>query len=853
MADEITKVIKIDVSGAVESLDAMKKKAEESGYSFKSLKDAKQYIDALRASLIDLEEGSEEYADRVKEIDTVQQKLNSAMNATGSTIKNVEGSYNALSKKMSELKKAWKETNDEAERQALGKQIVEINDKLKGMDSSIGNYQRNVGNYEKAFTTGISNITSGLAGMGGPLGAATTGVKGLGAAFKSLLANPIGAFLTLIVTVLGALKKGFAGSEEASNSLKRAFSALQPVVNALSNLFTGFATIVGNIAEKVIPALVNGVQTAERKIVELLNRLGIVSDEKMQQFEDAIQAQKDAVDETRRLTEEEIRLVQRRRQFMVDEAKAQAEVAELREKASDKEKYSAAERQRFLQSAIDIEKNIYGQKLRIAKDEFQLAKDRAALTDNSAEANQKLAEAEANLYRVQAEVADKLRGLNKEKIKTNNELQTSEDDTAKKIEEIEDRIFLSKQTETNKELILLRRKYDEEKALLEVNHKDTTALDQEYYDNKAKIIEKENNRILELDNKYRDYFRSSKDVDLDGIKSQMDEEYKIISDFYQERLSRTVQGSEEEKAVIKEFNDATLDMTRYYNGKKNELAIKRYEDSLDYLNIFNNYEKQAAEESLSTEYEKQQRWFELENERLQTTKETYEAILELDDLTVEARDEYQKKLSEINLEIEKNDQEMIEAKKEHVYDLVDTYSQAVQGIGNLMGSIADIMEANIKQRQKNGEISEEQAKKEFENVKKVQIAQAIINGLAGVATAVSTAMQLGPIAGPIMAAINSAVVIASTVAQIAKIKSTSIGSSGGSISSSDSSSGAAAPAAAAMAYSPSYSTNVTGESDTVNLANAVTAGTNDQRVYVVESDINQVGRRVQVRDNESTF
>ena len=49
---------------------------------------------------------------------------------------------------MSELKKAFKETNDEAEREALAKQIVKINGQLKNMDASIGNFQRNVGNYE---------------------------------------------------------------------------------------------------------------------------------------------------------------------------------------------------------------------------------------------------------------------------------------------------------------------------------------------------------------------------------------------------------------------------------------------------------------------------------------------------------------------------------------------------------------------------------------------------------------------------------------------------------------------------------------------------------------------------------
>ena len=169
MADEIKKVIEVDVSGALDSLDELRDEVVSSGYSFKSLGDAKKYIDKLRASLIDLDETSEEYAERVEEIDKVQDKLNKAMKAAGDRTKDAEGSYNALSKQMSELKKAFKATNDEAERAALAKQINGINNQLKEMDASIGNYQRNVGNYEAAFTKGLSNIANAMDALGNPL------------------------------------------------------------------------------------------------------------------------------------------------------------------------------------------------------------------------------------------------------------------------------------------------------------------------------------------------------------------------------------------------------------------------------------------------------------------------------------------------------------------------------------------------------------------------------------------------------------------------------------------------------------------------------------------------------------
>ena len=59
----------------------------------------------------------------------------------------LDGSYDALVHQMSQLKKEWRATADEAERNSIGAQIDEINQQLKEMDASVGNFQRNVGNY----------------------------------------------------------------------------------------------------------------------------------------------------------------------------------------------------------------------------------------------------------------------------------------------------------------------------------------------------------------------------------------------------------------------------------------------------------------------------------------------------------------------------------------------------------------------------------------------------------------------------------------------------------------------------------------------------------------------------------
>lgn len=847
MADEIRRVVTVDVSGALDSLDDLRDEVVSAGYSFKSLGDAKKYIDRLRASLIDLDETSEEYAERVEEIDKVQDKLNKAMKATGSSLKDAEGSYNALSKKMSELKKAFKATNDEAERKVLAKQITEINDQLKEMDASIGNFQRNVGNYEAAFTKGLAGISKEIEALGNPLAIAKNGVIALGNAFKSLIANPVGAVIMAIVVAIKALKKGFDQSEEATNSLKRAFSALQPVMNVINNIFTGFAKIVGSIAETAIPALVNALQKAGEWMMKLLNNLGIVSDEKLAAFQKGIEAQKEAIKVTQDLTNREIDLTKKRRQMQVDEAKAQMEIAELREKAADKEKYNAKERQKFMDQAIAKERGLNDQKLALAQEEYDILKKRSELTDNSAQMNDELAAAEAKLYNTKREHFEKERSLLKERQKAGKELSAAEkkrleelerlekeaqklrEDELKKIEEIQDRAALSLLSNKDRELEILRRKYEEEKALLEKYEKDTTKLTEEYEAKKQEIINKNGlDKAKEIDERAVQSLMSSGERQLVILKKRYDEEKKLL-----------------------EANGVdTVNLTKEYQRQVAEAKAGEGEGKIKDINSDAALEREIADKTIQNEFEKKEKILQIERDRLEGTKAVYEELFALEDLSEEKRQEYADKIAEINAGLEENSVHLKEVQVAQVQEMVDTYSKVAEGIGEVMNNVAEIWQDSIKQRVKNGKITEEQGKKEFESTKKMQIAAAVINGLAGVAMAVATAMSLGPIAGPIMAAVNSALVITTTALQIAKIKSTTF-DGGGSISGDVPA--PAAPTAAAVEWTPQYSANMTGESETVNLANAVNQGQKDQRVYVVESDINEAGKRVQVRESESTF
>ena len=114
----------------------------------KTLKDLRIELKELKSQLEGMVIGSKEYNDTLQEISNKQKELASV---TKSSVSDMEGSYNALNKELNELRKAWKATNDEAERNALGERMGELNTKLKDLDASVGNFQRNVGNYQSAL------------------------------------------------------------------------------------------------------------------------------------------------------------------------------------------------------------------------------------------------------------------------------------------------------------------------------------------------------------------------------------------------------------------------------------------------------------------------------------------------------------------------------------------------------------------------------------------------------------------------------------------------------------------------------------------------------------------------------
>ena len=608
MAEEIKKVVSVDVSKVVEDINSLSDELEEMDGdildNIKTFKDYKNVIERLSVSLSKMDEDTDEYEKTLTDLNKVQNAYNEAMSVSKSKTDAAAGSYNALSKEMSELKKQFKATNDESERQKIGEKINDINDKLKDMDESIGVYSRNVGNYASAFTGGLKNLSESFKALNNPMALAKKGVLALNGAFKALIANPIGAVITAIVVTVKALVAAFKSNEEASNKLKVAFSAFEPVINAVKNALGYVVNIIGD-ALIAISKLAEGVQSAGVKIVELLNKIGLVSDEKLKSIKDNIAAQKDALSESRKLSEEEIALEQRKRDEMVKTAQKNAEISELKAKAAETDKYTNEERNKFLKRAVELEKEINEERLAIAEQELDIAQRRAAQAPNSKEDNEKLAQAEANYYNVKREYTDKIKELNgqiasssksvsgaiTEEAKTLqkasniidqtideilnvnfDELSNDLDNDLNKIDEIQNRLYEESLSPEQLQLKKLDEQYQEALALYEEYGLSTLELTRNYETKKAEIIKKINDKIAAEKKEAEEKEKESKIAEIEKLAEKREKYSQMANDI---------------SIILGSIGDGweSLLEKQYKTGKLSEKEYKRRQKALQAFQI----------------------------------------------------------------------------------------------------------------------------------------------------------------------------------------------------------------------------------------------------------------------------
>ena len=505
MEQEVIFDIKIDEGKAVERLTAVNKEIAELKQQNKDLakqiKESGDVTGELTKKMVDNEKA-------VNLLKGEQKSLVGQLQQTEKANVSLGDSYNEISARLSQMQKEYKSLSAEQRNseggKALLKQIGQQKQALKDIDATMGDFQRNVGNYPKVMGGAFGKVegilqnagisfqglaTNGLGGFQNALGATGTAAKSFG---NVLLTTPLGwiqAAVTAIVAIFDRLKEAFKKNDAAGTSMKKMMAGFQPILKFINKLFDDLVGFLGKVAEKIANLMAAG--DAE------------------------VAALQELVTATDALEEKE-------RQYVRSKAKNEAEIAKLREQANDSEEYTTQQRMKFLEEAQKLEEENLKGAIAIQKEKIRLREAEAKnAADTSDETMNEINEMYAELDRYERDYQNSKRTLQKNMTRIRNE-ETAEikaqNDAQQKLQEeriekmreaaeeeeriagerlkiqdeiskaLEDAIIENMEEGTDKQLEEINKRYDREIEALKEKYKDTEMLTEKAQNDLTELI-----------------------------------------------------------------------------------------------------------------------------------------------------------------------------------------------------------------------------------------------------------------------------------------------------------------------------------------------------------------------------
>lgn len=765
------------------------------GEAVKNVRELRDNIKYYKEALNDLDATEEENLATLDKLRESQNALKDAMYESAKSTddlieqsKDLNVSYNELVHTMAELKSRWRETTDETERANLGQHIDIINSRLKNLDASVGNYSRNVGNYTNSMVEAFTKTAGGASKMITPIKGVTTGLK-------AMSATPVIAILGLLANIISKIIDALKTSEENTKAVTEAMS----IFGAAGDLVTIVLQKLGDVLGKVVQWFSN-----------LFDKLGLVNDR---------------MKERRDIAKEEQAILEATREDIYKNADAEKEIAELRAKAADKEKYSATERIEYLQKAADLEKEMAEDNYKLAQREYELIKRKNALTQSSAEDKQKEAEAYAKMVKAETDYFNKSRELSSQLAKTRKEERKAVEDAQKEAQAAQIARLQAEKALVDAELEVVEVGTEEQLKLQKESVEKQREIDKENAKSKIKNKEELNKTLELLDKKY--------DMKIEALDKAHDRQ-RVAEEiqFYNNLLAQQEKGTESYYAVQIEAKQAVIDsLEKMDNESEAAYQARVIAAQTELKNALKEYDQWV----LNEEHQAMQNRMDALQEG---SKEYLQAQLELRAYELDTLHQMEGESEEVfrarQIEADKKYRDAKDALLMGQIQSMQRYAGAVSGI---MGSLADVMENSTQDDLRSAQ-----------RIKNIRVASATIDTISGAVGAFMQAVKSMPAPyGAIVGAIEAATVTASGMAQIQKIKSTQISTNSGSTS-------VSAPTVSASVSAPTIeqvvpqTALVTSASDEEKLNQL-----QDQKVYILSSDLEANGKRVAVQEGESSF
>lgn len=751
--------------------------------------------------------------------------------------------------------------------------IKKVSDAIKGNETTSNKWSKAMATFQpildaitnafdwlaEVFVDAISTITDNLPGF----------LRNFGKGAKKVLdfiGGIVDAVLFLPKVVVDAVNSAMPTIMKVITGPMRALSDILAALGA-----DDWAKTVNAAADSVTEFATDAVDTVNN----LIKNAGSFVKELGTKIESSMNSLAGQMEHSRKLKEQEIKLTKEQRQATDELAQSQLKQGEIRDQIA---KETDPKKQVELYKKLREEQNkSFDKQKELAKQRYELALEYSKLTPNDKATNDNLAKLKAAITQVDADRAAAM---------------ARTDRRATKMQERVNKAMSAGNKKAQDEA--LKRIAEEERAAIEASKKVFNDLH-----DKIKGLDGTTDVLLFDLNDQEKRLKLLGKLDADAQKTMVNQRYKVQKDDLDARVKMYEDAFKDEKLLDEERNKLTIEYNKLKNqqyklDKQHEydlLAIQinsiktrrdkatkkatntqtvetsasnqQYYEELKQLNDLYEQGKISYNDYLAgletAKQDNEQRLNEItakgNQERIDALKKYWEDVVAQfgadSPEALEAHAAYEKAMTD---ETKRQANERIAANKREAQDRIKNLKQNMKiaqqlsrSVANVMGTVSDIMQANIEEKLKRGEISEEEAEKEFENVKKLQIAEAIVNTLTGALQAQMSVWapdsQIHGVWTKIaMSALLGAQTLATGYAQVQKIRNTTFGGGG---------SGAAQPTIITGAATP-----LLNEAQDLNELDAMYVTgrpPQDTRVYVLESDITNAQNNRKVRVTESTF
>lgn len=667
----------------------------------------RQYNDVIKANNKEIDNNAKQHSKNVDSLNTMR-----------SALKNLIAEYDNLSKAEREGAKG---------KELLGK-IQNQTREIQKCEEATGRYQRTVGNYPQFL--GMASKSFGS--LGG-------GIMKLNSQMLTLIANPIGAAIAAIVLVVKQLIDAFKKNDDALTALHTAFAAFEPVVNAVKGIFEALVGVIGkvaiaiaNVANDVIGFFVPSFREAANATMELVKA------------EDALE--------------------DKEREYTVQSAENSKKVAQLRDKAADKEKYSAEQRKKFLSEAMKLEEQDLKNAQYVAKEKLRIAEQKAKNDhDTSDETKNQIAQLKAAAINAEKDYYTNHRKLQKEYNRYDEEdrreqLEKYKAYVAEKKQKDADLLAAKRRTEdlvnaaiTDAQMrteYAIRSSYDRQIEDLKTQAKEKKYIAEEV---NTQIVLLEAAREMAIAQSQKEY---NEKLNADALKAEQEKWQKVIDERtrHGERIEAIAENElAHELAQYSSFAGMETQMRLEFEKKRTEIMLE---------------ESRRREKVAEDEYERISSMTQEEIDGMYGSMEAWEtALAQADTRIVQAQQQVQQNEDAL-IRADKNIEKAAMRTKNQLIDMGKQTSAAVAGIA---GSFQDLFSTMAESDEKYSDYATAMALMQI----LVSTAISIANAIQGATSAAAATGPAAPITTPVFIAemvgiVTSGIVSATTTLMKAK-------------------------------------------------------------------------------------